>query len=140
MTPRPPNFDDARKRGLIAVEGQGIHTFSNGTQYECWAEGNCERCKWFDPDEAGALCAFEMAGFLGIVSPELARLFGWIWRGEEKEKAYGAKFSFDPPRQCAFFKDRDDDSPDPPIIDPTQLTFLAPDQWPTVDAPVEVHA
>lgn len=124
---RPPTLDQARKRGLLAAEKHGIHTFSNGTAWDCWASGNCLDCWYWDPDQAGALCAFEAAAFLGIVSPELAQLFGWIRNAENAQD--GERFGWDAPDECRFFRsrtdDNGDDNPPPPDPDPLQLVLLA---------------
>jgi hypothetical protein len=121
----PPTFDEAAERGLLTE--QGIGTFSNGSEWDGWSSGNCDECRWFDPDVAGKYCAFESAAFLGMVTPELATMFGWILNEQ-----YG---EFDAPEQCAFFRDKDSDDDDRPSvapIDPAQFTFLAPNEWPVV--------
>lgn len=138
---QPPTLAQAAYQGLLTDEKQGILTFSNGSHWEGWASHNCLECRWWDVDEGGKFCAFEAAAFLGIVSPELARLFGWV--RDDHEAAIDAAFRGvpDDPRQwweepalCPFLKHRDDDSPDPPFIDPNQLTFLTPEYWPETRA------
>ena len=54
---RPLTCAEAEARGL-AVE-EGIHTFSNGTDWDCWASHNCHECRFFNEDVAGKDCAFE---------------------------------------------------------------------------------
>jgi hypothetical protein len=78
---------------------------------------------------AGEYCAFEAASLLGIVSPELATMFGWI----QSETQYGPRDGWDAPKRCAFFLKRQDgdDSPPPAPPDPAQLVLLAD---PTEDA------
>lgn len=123
---RPPTLADAEARGLLAKKG--IHTFSNGTEWEYWASGNCLSCWFYRLDgDAGEFCAFEAAALLDTVSPELATLFGW-----KRHEQYAD--SWVSPDECTFFKERpdgDDDSPPPPPVDPLQLNLLAD---PTEDA------
>lgn len=118
---------DAEARGLFVMPG--IHTFSNGTEHEIWAERNCYDCRFYDPDAAGA-CAFEGAAMIGMVSPALAEMFGWKRDAEYPD-------SWDAPDQCAFYHDGDDDTPDAPEPDPSQLVLLAD---PTEDATAITHA
>lgn len=129
---RPPTMDEAEKRGLIADEGKGIHTFSNGTEWDGWASGNClNDCRYFDPDAAGALCAWECAAFLKMVTPELSELFGI--KREWKKASDGIDYPVT--TDCRFFRPKHDDDgkevPIPPDPDPLQLCLLAD---PTEDA------
>ena len=128
---KPPNMDDAVSRHMLAEYGEGIHTFSNGTDWECWADGNCYQCAYWDADTMGAACAFEGAAFLDLVAPELAQLFGWI----QRETKYGPRSGWDAPDSCRFFRNRtNDDGTDyipPPEPDPRQLVLFAD---PTEDA------
>lgn len=124
---RPPTMDQARKRGLVATEGRGIHTFSNGTEWDYWADGNCLECRFWDHEEVG-LCAFEAYSFLGLVSPDLARIFGWM--RDEGNTQEGERFGWKKPDQCACFlqREQDDDGNDlpiPPEPDPYQLVLIA---------------
>jgi hypothetical protein len=118
---RPPSYEEAEKRGLLAHQGRGIHTFSNGSHWECWASANCWECRYYDTEAIGP-CAFEAASLIGIVSPSLAVLFGWTESAE-----YPGEFN--EPDQCAFFRERTDndgnDNPPPPEPDPLQLVLLA---------------
>lgn len=132
---RPPSMTEAHERRLVAEEKQGIHTFSNGTEWECWASGNCLSCRWYELDgQAGEFCAFECASMLDLVSPEMAQLFGWT-QNPEYATYQGAhdpipgRHGWESPDSCRFFKDRTDDedggrsrSPDP---DPLQLVLIA---------------
>lgn len=116
---KPPTMVEATERGLVAEDGKGVHTFSNGTGWECWASGNCYRCKWYDAERVGD-CAFEGYAFLDMVSPAMALLFGWT-RDEKFPEC------FNEPDSCRFFSDKDDDGnrdpqPDP---DPLQLVLIA---------------
>jgi hypothetical protein len=119
---KPPTLIDAEERGLLADDEKGIHTFSNGTEHELWADVNCWECRFYSEDQAGEHCAFEGAALLGSVSPELARLFGWIESAEYPGE-------FDAPESCAFFRERQDDDgndiPVPPDPDPRQLVLIA---------------
>lgn len=130
MSLRPLTFADIIDTEYEASEGQDVHTFSNGTDWECWASGNCFQCRYWDEDKAGALCAFECAASLHSVSPKLAALFGWT----HNEK-YGPRDGWHAPDRCAFFSPRTDndgnDIPLPPEPDPLQLNLLAD---PTEDA------
>lgn len=135
---RPPTIPEAESRGLLAKSGAGIHTFSNGSSWDYWADANCFECWFWEPDgTAGELCAFEGAALLGMASPDLARMFGWAQHTAE----YGERFGWRPPAQCAFFRSRkrDDgeDNPPPPDPDPTQLVLLAD---PTEDAAIVTNA
>lgn len=134
---RPPTLDQAEERGQLADAKHGIYTFSNGTEWDFWAEPNCYACRWWDPDCAGAKCAFEGAALLSMVTPELAHLFGWI-QDPQWDKPDDHRSGWDSPERCAFWHDKDDDTPEPEPIDPTQLTFLAPDGWPVERLPIEV--
>jgi hypothetical protein len=143
---RPPTLAEAAMRGLLADDSMGIHTFSNGTEYEGWADGNCWSCWFWDEDEAGARCAFEAAAFLDQVSPALAALYGWTerswaWRWLGKEKGQIKVPSYTPPSQCPFFRNRTDsdgdDNAPPPDPDPLQLVLIAD---PTEDAAMVTNA
>jgi len=133
---KPITIEDAEERGLLAFKpAKGIATFSNSDHWDSWASVNCFVCRFYDPNKAGALCAFEGAALIGLVSPDLARMFGWI----ENEKYPG---EFDEPQECAFLKrrdDHDDDHPRPPApdLDPLQLVLIAD---PTEDASVITQA
>jgi hypothetical protein len=122
---RPPTLGEASERGLVAAQGEDVHTFSNGSEWEMWSEPNCERCKHFDKDAMGAACAFEACAFLHCVSPELATLFGW----KQTTTEYGPRDGWEPPQTCAFFADRNtddgDSKPRPTPHDPAQLVLLA---------------
>lgn len=134
---KPPTMLQAEERGLVGkpftvhARAQGIHTFSNGSEWDGWASGNCFECWYYDVECAGALCAFEAASFLHMVTPDLARLFGWTQRTEE----YGPASGWEPPQTCPFFRaradDDGDDNPPPPPPDPAQLVLIAD---PTEDA------
>ena len=71
---RPLPIAAAERRGLIVEAAFGIRTFSNGSEHERWADGNCWSCRYYDEADA---CAFADAALLGLVSPALAVLFGW---------------------------------------------------------------
>ena len=115
----PPTFDEATARGLIVEKG--IDTFSNGSEWECWADSNCLACQHYDMERIG-LCAFEGAALMQSVSPALALLFGWT----EHAEYLG---SYQPPQSCRFFADGDSDEDGPrrraTPIDPRQLVLLA---------------
>src|SRR5688572_10183909 len=101
---QPMTLTEAERRGLTTAMDRGIHTFSNGTEYEGWADGNCWECWYWDEDALGAKCALEGASMLHIASPELARLFGWLesswaWRWLADEKRQIKVPSFHPPDQ-----------------------------------------
>jgi len=118
---KPPTMPEAEARGLLAKYKEGVYTFSNGDEWYSWADSNCYECAHYAKDHAGLFCAFEGAAFLSMVSPELARMFGWI----ESTDYPG---DFDAPQECAFLKrkdDRDDDRPSTPAPDPTQLVLIA---------------
>jgi hypothetical protein len=127
-----PTLVDAQKRGLLAAEGDAVHTFSNHTSWECWASGNCFECRRWDHEEAGKYCAFEYAAFMNMVSPALAEMFGWV-----NDPKYGPK-SYTEPNQCRFFlrRDGDDNDPPPPPPDPNQLVLIAD---PTEDSAMLTH-
>lgn len=135
MSKVPPTLEQAQKRGLLVDEKRGIHTFSNGTDWECWASGNCYECWHWDEDCAGGRCGFEGAAVIGLVSPELARMFGWIQKPEyadyvgKSDPPDSHRHGWDKPDQCAFFRsktdDNGDDNPPPPEPDPLQLVLLA---------------
>jgi hypothetical protein len=132
MSKSPPNLVEASERDLLAKDGAGAYTFSNGTEWECWAEPNCLRCKYYDLDAAGKDCAFEGAALLHMVSPALAELFGWVqnpeyatYRAEydKGERCHG----WDAPESCPFFSNRSDDDGDEPRAtppDPAQLVLI----------------
>ena len=132
---KPPNAEQAAARGLFALDGEGVHTFSNGTDWECWASGNCLSCRYYDLDgQAGEFCGFEYAAMLHFVSPDLARLFGWTQ--DQKYADYrgvsdvvSGRHGWNSPDRCAFFAPRTDDNgydiPIPPDPDPAQLVLLA---------------
>ena len=130
---RPPTIYDVE----LAKDGENVHTFSNGTQLEYWAGGNCWSCRFYDLDgAAGALCAFEGAALMGAVTPDLARLFGWVQRTTE----HGPRFGWDAPETCRFWRDKTDDNgetvdPTQPDICPETLSLFA-DQRTTADMPV----
>lgn len=133
-----PTAAEAAKMGLLAPENDAVHTFSNGTEWECWASGNCFVCRRWDEDEAGKYCAFEFAALLHHVSPDLARLFGWPYDAEAEQK-YGIRSAFDAPDECRFLLRRDNDEdrePPPPPPDPNQLVLIAD---PTEDAALLRH-
>ena len=122
----PPTLDEARTRSLIAEKG--IHTFSNGSEWECWADNNCFECRSYDMDQIG-LCAFVDAALMHGVSPALALLFGWTQHADYPE-------CYEPPKACRFFAHEDSDNDGPrrsqtPPVDPRQLVLLAD---PTEDA------
>jgi hypothetical protein len=121
----PIDLEEAEKRGLLAPAKHGIHTFSNSDDYFGWAGNNCHECWFYDHEgPAGEHCAFEGAALIGIVSPELAEMFGWT-RHEKYPDSWVR------PRQCPFFKQRPDDDengdtpPPPPDPDPHQLVLIA---------------
>lgn len=129
---KPLNIAEAARRRLLATAKTGIHTFSNGTDWEWWAEHNCLECWFWDPDTAGADCAFEAAAMMSMVSPELAEMFGWIQ--DPKYRDYEPPYrqhGWEKPRQCPLFHqrpDRGDDGeypPPPPDPDPHQLVLIA---------------
>lgn len=133
---KPPTYIEAAERGLLAHDDTDIHTFSNGTQWDCWADSNCYACRWWDKDKAGADCAFECASFLGVVSPALALLFGWTQNPEYatyqgKDDPVPGRHGWSPPDSCRFFRDREDDTDEdgtlrpPPFTDPAQLILIA---------------
>lgn len=123
---KPITLDEARQRGLL-VAGEGVHTFSNGTDWECWASANCWECSHYDWDAVGA-CALEGASQLGIASGALVQLFGW-----RQHETY--RDSWIKPDVCRFFHQRRDGENGqpvpPPFVDPAQLVLLAD---PTEDA------
>lgn len=132
---RPPDWDDAAGRGLLAKEKEDIHTFSNGTEWECWASGNCFQCLWYDIEKPfGEGCAFESAAFLGQVSPALAILFGWKQNPKYADyqgtsDAVKGRHGWQKPDTCAFFTPRKDNNGEdraiPPEPDPLQLVLIA---------------
>ncbi len=116
---KPPTLDEAMARGLIVEKG--IHTFSNGSEWECWAGSNCDACRHYDMERIGR-CAFEGAALMHSVSPALALLFGWSQHTEYPE-------CYEPPQSCRFFADGDSDEDGPrrraTPVDPRQLVLLA---------------
>ena len=136
MSAIPPTFDEASTRGLLeARKGYDIHTFSNGTHWDGWADSNCYDCFFYDMEASGGMCAFESAAFLGMVSPSLALLFGWTLNPEYADHVNkgdppdSRRHGWDEPQQCAFFRrrtndDGEDNSP-PPATDPLQLVLIA---------------
>ena len=144
---KPITLEEARERHLLTERKQGIHTFSNGTDWEGWSEGNCLSCRFWDIDCLGELCAFEGASMLGIASPELAEMFGWIQL--EKYRDYEPplrRHGWDRPDQCPFFHERYDDNgeefPIPPDPDPMQLVLIADpsEDIAGITAPTEEYA
>lgn len=132
MSVHCPTLNEAEAQGLYAADGKGIHTFSNGTSWHCWADANCYECKRYSKYVAGEFCAFEGAALLRGVSPALAEMFGWI----QRETKYGPLSGWDAPARCRFLLPRngdDDDSPPPPPPDPNQLVLIAD---PTEDAAI----
>lgn len=123
----PLTMAQAEARGLLVPE-RGIYTFSNGSEWDSWASGNCFACRYYDEDTAGRDCAFDSAAFLGMVSPDLARLFGWIQEAEW-DRPDDHRDGWDAPQTCACFRaKRDDDNtdpPPPPEPDPRQLVLIA---------------
>lgn len=125
---KPPTLAEV----TLAKDGENVHTFSNGSEWDSWASRNCYRCKFFNEHgSAGALCAFEAAAFIHAVTPELAELFGW------QRDEYG---DYDAPKQCAFFQRRSDDNDndredEPPPVCPETLSLFA-DQRSTRDITV----
>lgn len=135
---RPPTLADAAARGLLAEQKDGdistahngICTFSNGSDWDYWADRNCFDCMFFDLEgDAGEFCAFEAASFLGSVSPALAVLFGWTQEAEY-DKPDDHRQGWQKPETCAFFANREQDDdgndmPPPPPVDPNQLVLIA---------------
>lgn len=125
---RPLTLDEATARRLTVLPPEkGIYTFSNGTAWDCWASGNCYDC-WYYADVAGEGCAFEGAALMGVVSPDLARLFGWT-QNAKYDKADDHRHGWHAPDRCPFFRarlnDDGEDNPPPPDPDPLQLVLLA---------------
>jgi hypothetical protein len=118
----------AAKLGLLAPFETGIHSFSNGSEWDCWADRNCYRCTHYlvDPNRPDDSCALEGAAMFRRLSPALARWFGWT-----ESPDYPGSFHY--PRECPLRKspDDNDDRPAPPPPDPAQLVLLAD---PTEDA------
>jgi hypothetical protein len=151
---KPITIEEAEERHLLTDDKKkAVHTFSNGSEADCWLSNNCYEC-WFYPPEgpAGDLCAFEAAAFIGMVTPELARMFGWI-QDMKYDKPDDHRFSWDPPEQCPFFQQRPDkgddgDTPPPPpdpdpdqivlIVDPTEDLALAKALEQNVSSPDEL--
>jgi len=106
---KPPAMVDV----VLAKECEGVHTFSNGTDWDLWAEQNCFTCRWYDLEGVvGEFCAFEGAALLHMVTPELAALFGW----QQTTPEYGLRFAWKAPRTCAFWTDKTDDNGE--MVDP----------------------
>jgi hypothetical protein len=118
----------------LAKDGENIHTFSNGTEWEMWAHNNCLTCRWYELDgAAGEYCGFEGAALLGAVTPEVASLFGWTQSSTE----WGPYHGWDAPESCRFHRDKEDDNGEPvdprvPDICPETLSLFA-DQRTTAD-------
>ncbi|MDP9203473.1 MAG: hypothetical protein M3P26_16320 [Gemmatimonadota bacterium] len=120
---KPISLDDAANRGLLVKPG--IHTFSNGSEWDSWSSGNCLECRFFDPDTMGELCAFEGASFMHMVTPELATMFGWV-QDPKWDKPDDHRSGWDAPEECPFFSDRNDEHGEPPPDpDPQQLVLIA---------------
>ena len=134
---KPPTIAEI----ALSADGEGIHTFANGTEWEMFADRNCLECRFYELDgAAGELCGFEGAALIGRVTPELATKFGWV----QRETKYGPRSGWDEPAQCAYFKqkrDPNDGSEEPTPICPSTLSLFA-DQRTTRDiaAPLEVRA
>ena len=110
----PPTLEQV----TLAPLGDGIHTFSNGTEAEGWMSGNCFGCHFYDLEGVlGEHCAFEGAALLGGVTPELATQFGWT-----QNPAYTGPHGWHPPARCPYFADRGQPKPEP--VDPRQLPLL----------------
>lgn len=63
-----------------------VHIFSNGFEFECWAEANCDRCVLWDngcPLAEGIVDAFIHGSFASEIAarmgfrPELKAVLGW---------------------------------------------------------------
>lgn len=130
---RPPTMEQASARGLVAKDTDGIHTFSNGTDWECWASGNCFACKHYDWDSVGP-CAFEGYSQLGMVSPAMALLFGWTQNPKYADyqaphDAVVGRHGWDSPDACRFFQRKDERDGDRYVpstpTDPAQLVLIA---------------
>lgn len=131
---KPPNLAECERRGLVARDKHNVHTFSNGTEWECWASGNCLSCRFYDlGGTAGEHCGFEAASLLHLVSPAMAQLFGW--RQNPDYATYQGpsdpvpgRHGWDAPESCRFFLDRTDDHgeerPMPVDPDPNQLVLI----------------
>jgi hypothetical protein len=132
---KPPTLTECYRRNIVADDKHGVHTFSNGTDWECWASGNCLSCRFYDLDgSAGEHCGFEAAAMLHVVTPAMAVLFGWTQN--PKYAAYqGAhdpvpgRHGWHAPDSCPFFLRRLDDDgnerPMPVAPDPLQLVLIA---------------
>ncbi|HEX6924259.1 MAG TPA: hypothetical protein VF167_02460 [Longimicrobiaceae bacterium] len=133
---KPPTLAEATERNLLTqTDHAGIHTFSNGSEWDIWADRNCHRCRFWTADVYHEDdCALPDAGFLGMVTPELARVFGW-GRDPDVAAKYGERSAWSYPDDCPWRQlrdDRDDGTdPPPPEPDPHQLVLLAD---PTEDA------
>ena len=102
----PLTYPEAAERGLVSDAGAGIHTFSNGSDWRDWADTNCMKCQYYDPDgTAGESCAFECAAFLHDVSPKLAALFGWM-QDAESVNPDDDRDGWEPPAVCPYFSKR----------------------------------
>lgn len=127
---KPPAFSEV----ALAKDGENIHTFSNGTEWDLWADRNCYTCRWYELEgKAGEFCAFEAASFIHAVTPELATLFGWTQSSTE----WGPRDGWDAPQTCRFHRNKKDDDgnavdPHTPSICPDTLSLFA-DQRSTAD-------
>lgn len=122
---KPITLVEARRQQLLAKHHTlGVYTFSNGDEWRSWADQNCYECAHYDPDVAG-LCAFEPAAFMHIVTPDLARLFGWL-QDAQYDEPDDHRHGWKAPQTCPFLKRRnDDDRPPAPDPDPLQLVLIA---------------
>lgn len=62
------------------MSDQGVHLFSNGFEFECWTERNCDRCVRFpNCDLLAALFTDGLAEgmYQGQVTPETAERLGY---------------------------------------------------------------
>lgn len=129
---KPPTMEQCESRGLVAEEGCGVHTFSNGTEWECWADSNCFQCKWWSIEKVTD-CAWDVYAQIDLVSPAMALLFGWTQDPEyanhkSKSDKVAGRHGWEPPQSCRFFVDKDSDEgkrPTPPDPDPLQLVLIA---------------
>lgn len=111
---RPPTLPDLVRSPLLSDFGNGVDL----TITDCGAHTDCWDCQFYDvgPEaDGGEHCAMEAAAIIGIVTPELARLFGWI----ERESGW-----FGAPARCPWFAAKD--APAVPFDDPAQLDMLKP--------------
>lgn len=114
-----------------------VRPFANGSEYDCWTARNCDRCAL----NGYALktvpeCDMEVALSMGMITGTIASVFA-----EDIGATIRGKYC-DMPTHCKAFKDRDDNdsdgTPPAPPIDPAQLTFLAPEGWPSDRKPARV--